>query len=132
MAAPEIDSADGIEVGGILLKDGAIKDMCVGTPTELTISSGSVTVAHSYHTIDTENDDASDDLVTIAGGTTGKIVIIRPVDTLRTIVVKNGSSANQISCGTDFTMGHYRDNMVIMFDSDLGLWFQLSRSDNGT
>jgi len=56
---------------------------------EVTIAAGVVTKTRSHHTIDTESDAATDDLVTINGGAEGEILLIRPSSGVRTIVLKH-------------------------------------------
>ena len=58
---------------------------------ELTIASGAVTKSRAHHTIDTEGDAASDDLVTISGGAEGEILLIRPGSGARTVVLKHNT-----------------------------------------
>ena len=49
----------------------------LGTPTELTIAAGVITRTRSNHTVDTQGDDATDDLDTINGGVEGDILLLR-------------------------------------------------------
>jgi len=58
---------------------------------ELTIAGNALYpgFTQSHHTIDTEGDEASDDLEQIFGGTEGQVVLIRPADGARVIVVKH-------------------------------------------
>jgi hypothetical protein len=58
---------------------------------ELTISSGEVTKTRSHHTIDTQGDTPSDDLDTVNGGTEGDIILVRPADDSRTVVIKHAT-----------------------------------------
>ena len=52
-----------------------------GTPSEITISGGAITVPGNsffrYHTVDTEGDAASDDLTLINGGNAGELLMIQ-------------------------------------------------------
>lgn len=61
-------------------------------PTELTIASGAITITQSYHTVDTQSDAASDDLDSIAGGEVGQIIVLRPVNDARSVVIKHSAS----------------------------------------
>ena len=99
------------------------------TATELTISSGSVTATQSYHTIDTESDAASDDLDTISGGIEGMVLIIRAINSARSVVVKDGTG--NIECAGDFTMDNAQDTITLVYDDTLDDWFEISRSNNG-
>lgn len=95
--------------------------------SELTISvGGAVTRTKSYHTIDTNADDASDDLDTISGGAEGDLIVIRPNNAGRTVVVKNGTG--NIICGSDFTMDNNQDTWVGLYDGSN--WLELARKDN--
>ena len=60
---------------------------------ELTISSGSITVTGSRHTVDTESDAASDDLTDISGGSEGDVLILSPANAARTVVVKHNQGS---------------------------------------
>jgi hypothetical protein len=102
-----------------------------GPFTELTIVSGVITVTGSLHLVDTEGDAATDDLVTINGGTTGSLLILRSADSSRDTTLKDytGSSGNLFLAG-DFTLTSSMDTItLIKFWSN---WFELSRSDNTT
>ena len=100
-----------------------------GPYTELTIASGAITATGSLHLVDTEGDAASDDLVTINGGTTGSRLILRSADPSRDTTLKDytGSSGNLFLAG-DFTLTSTMDTITLI---KLGSnWFELSRSDN--
>lgn len=93
--------------------------------TELTISSGAVTVAGNYHTIDTEGDAASDDLESISLGTDieeASLLIFRPDNDARTVVVKH--DVGNILCvgGADFTLDDEEDFCVAIYDAGLAKW----------
>jgi hypothetical protein len=62
-----------------------IKQLNLTDPTELTISSGVITVTQGYHTVDTEGDAATDDLDTINGGTLGDMIALAPINSAREI-----------------------------------------------
>jgi hypothetical protein len=99
----------------------------MGSPPEVTIASGAVTVTRSYHTIDTEADAATDDLDTINGGVTGDILVLRADNGGRTVVVKDGAG---IRLEGDMTLDHNEDSIMLFFDSG-GWWQELSRSNGG-
>jgi hypothetical protein len=56
-------------------------------PTELTINTGAITISQGFHTVDTESDAASDDLVTINGGTIGDVIVISAANDAREVKV---------------------------------------------
>ncbi len=93
---------------------------------ELTIAAGAITVTGSYHLVDTQDNDASDDLDTISGGNTGDFLILEAADSGRTIVVKDGTG--NIRTAGDFSLDTSHDR--IMLHKSPGDWYELSRSDN--
>ena len=89
-------------IGEILTKadlDAQVRDnlaflkvnIALETAVGLTIASGAVAKTRSHHTIDTEGNAASDDLDTISGGAEGELLLIRPADGARTVVIKHGT-----------------------------------------
>ena len=98
----------------------------LGSQTELTIATGVITITKSYHSVDTQDDDPTDNLDTINGGVEGQILIIRANNVARTIVVKNGTG--NIVCGTDCTLDSDKDTWTALYDG--ASWIELSRSDN--
>ena len=64
--------------------------LAFNSATELTISSGAVTVTQGHHKIDTEADADNDDLDTINGGNAGEILLILPANSERTVRLRNG------------------------------------------
>lgn len=92
--------------------------------SELTIASGAITVTQACHTVDTQDDDPTDDLDTISGGTNGMLLFIRPENDARTVVVKHGTGNIWISGGADVTLDDVRDLIALVYDgtkwSDVG------------
>ena len=104
------------------------KRIMVNESSELTISSGVITITGSFHTVDTEGDSSSDDLTTINGGREGQLLIIKAAHTARTVVLKNASA--NIVCGSDFSLDSIYDMAVLMFISSK--WLSISLQNNGT
>ena len=73
----------------------------LGTATELTIATGSITVTQSWHTVDTESDAAGDDLQTIAGGTNGDLLWMKAENSGRTVTLKHLTDNIKTSTGAD-------------------------------
>jgi hypothetical protein len=97
----------------------------IGTNTELTISSGVVTVTGAFHRVDTEGDAAGDDLDTIAGATLGDRVVIMSVTSSRQTTLKDGTN---LRLAGDFTLTSSVDTIELLY---LGtVWVELSRSNN--
>lgn len=99
-------------------------------PTELTISSGEITVTQSYHKIETAGGAASDDLDIIKGGTEGMILVLCASDDGHTVVCKDSAVAGRLSLGGDFSLDSTKDRIVLVHSAVDGRWYELSRSDN--
>jgi hypothetical protein len=82
--------------------------------TELTIAAGVVTRTQVYHTIDTQGDAGTDDLDTISGGAQGDLLIIRPVHTDRTVVVKHGTGNIKLRSAADVTLDDASDILALL------------------
>ena len=94
---------------------------------ELTISSGAVTVTGNYHTVDTEADDATDNLNNINGGSAGMMLLLTAEDSARDVVVKDGTG--NIQTAGDFTLDNAQDTILLFYTGSV--WKEVSRSDNG-
>jgi len=140
-AETEVEAADPLTLAGDVTIVGSGKSLEVinlkaETATELTIATGDITVTQLYHTVDTEADAATDDLIGINGGNDGQFVVLRPVNTARTVVVKhNGSAAaaDNILMGNnqDFSMDDDDDMILLIYDSALdtnGAWVEIARN----
>jgi hypothetical protein len=88
--------------------------------TELTIATGIITVTQSVHKIDTEADAASDDLVTINGGSNEQLLLIRAEHADRTVVVKE--TGNILLGGADVTLDNTNKYLLLIYDSGLSKW----------
>ena len=102
-----------------------------GSPTELTISGGIITVSGKikfrFHNVDTESDDATDDLDTINGGYVGNIIILQAEDSTRTVICKNGTG---LKLQADFSLNNIEDKLILLCIS-AGVWHELTRANNG-
>jgi len=108
----------------ILDVDGALR---VQKGAELTIASGAITVTHSLHKIDTENDAGSDILETINGGNgDGQILIISTAASSRDVTAKD-NDGNLVLNG-DFVMDNYWDTLTLMYNNSK--WMEIARSNN--
>lgn len=96
-------------------------------PTELTIATGVVTATKSFHTIDTESDASTDDLVTINGGTSGDVLVITAANGARSVVAKDGTG--NLNLAGDFTLDNENDTLSVIYNGTD--WIELSRSNNG-
>jgi len=88
--------------------------------SELTISSGAITITQSNHTVDTQSDAASDDLDTISGGTTGSMVYLAAANGARTVVIKHGAGNIVTADGSDYSLDDA--NKVVSLIRDATNW----------
>lgn len=116
-AEGDVNGQDLNDIGALILNDA----------TELTIATGVVTATQSYHTIDTESDDATDDLLTISGGTAGMKLTIRAIDSARTVVAKDGTGNLQLE--GDMSLDNAQDTLSLIYDGTN--WLETGRANNG-
>lgn len=116
--AAKLDVNGSVRVGNFLKLGTAL--------TEVTIAAGAITITESSHLIDTEADAASDDLVTINGGDTGTLLLLRTANSNRDVTVKDGTG-NIFTAG-DFVMDTAHD-MILLIRAGSS-WFEVSRSNN--
>jgi hypothetical protein len=77
--------------------------------------------------VDTEGDAASDDLDTINGGAqVGQRLLLRAINSARTVVVKNATG--NIQCGADISLTHTYDIVELVWGGSN--WFCVSEHDN--
>lgn len=105
---------DGVTVGPVLFSP-----IIIPAQTELTIASGVITPTNMYHSVDTESDAASDDLDTITAPTSFPIfnlIILRPADDARDIVVKHNVGNIILSGSADITLDDITDHILLFYD----------------
>ncbi|MGB1285072.1 MAG: hypothetical protein ACPG7F_00950 [Aggregatilineales bacterium] len=102
----------------------------VPTITELTISTGSITITQLHHSIDTELDTATDDLDTISGGVTGDILYVQAANDARTVVLKNGTGNILTYSGSDISLDE--DHKIINLIYDGTNWREVSDSSSSS
>jgi hypothetical protein len=108
-----------------------ILEMQLKTSTELTIAAGSVTRTQTFHTIDTQNDDAADDLDTIAGGTSGDLLIIRAAHADRTVTLKHNVNNLFLRGAADIDMDDATTLYFFQFDDGDSKWHDLGGGGGG-
>ena len=85
--------------------------------TEKTISSGSITVDQSKHTVDTEGDASTDDLDTInrsAGNE--EFLLLKAADDARTVVLKHGTGNIVTPSGDDYSLDSTDKVVLLIYD----------------
>lgn len=90
--------------------------------TELTISSGAVTVTQNYHKLDTQGDAGADDLDTINGGSAGMWVVFRDVNDSRDVTLKHNTGNIYCSSGADITISDTTEFVFGIYDDGMSKW----------
>ena len=85
------------------------------TATELTISSGVITATQTFHLVDTENDDATDDLNAIFGGSEGQVLIIGAANAYRTTVVRHNNGNINLHGKANISLIGLYDSLMLVF-----------------
>lgn len=107
-----------------------LNKLLAGAGADLTIASGVIAVTHLLHRIDTEGGAATDDLVTINGGSPRQILILEPVASARDVTVKHGTGNIFLTGAVDFTLDNVRAKLVLI-TSILGTeWHEIGRNDS--
>lgn len=101
-------------IGGLVLLDELAQAM--NAPTELTISSGAVTVTQLVHTVDTESDASSDDLDTLTFSGSSGIVYIAAANAARTVVVKHGTGNILLGGAADISLDDGNKALCLVYD----------------
>ena len=99
-----------------------------------TIASGVITLESVDNPIimlqiDTEGAAATDDLDTISGGRFGQVLVLKPADGSRTVVVKDGTG--NLNTAGDHSMDNSQDTITLMRTSESNdVWREIARSNN--
>lgn len=91
-------------------------------PTNLTISSGAITVSRNIHTIDTEGGASSDNLDTINGGAAGWWLMLRCYSGARSVVIKHGTGNIYTSSGYEISLDDEFNLVMGYYDGNLSKW----------
>lgn len=101
----------------------------LAAPAELTISGGVVTKTKSFHTIDTQSDDPSDDLNTINGGSDGDVIFLSAEHTDRTVVLKNETGNMHI--GGDMYLDNTHHVIGLIYSATDSEWHRFTGAGVG-
>ena len=117
------DPASPGAIGGTTPAAGTFTSVSAGSidftaATELTVSSGAITVTQGVHTVDGEGD-AADDLATINGGSAEQLLLIRPEHDDRQITLKHGSGNIVTPDGSDYEIP---DDGLVLLQYDGSNW----------
>jgi hypothetical protein len=124
----ELRDSAGIE-GGHLKLARLQFDALRATSSTLTIASGAVTRTRFYHTIDTEGAAGTDDLDTLNGGLLGDLLLIRPANDARTVVVKHLTGNIRLNGNADLSLDEEDDFLLLLFTGSQ--WWEVSRNVAG-
>jgi hypothetical protein len=94
----------------------------------LTIAAGVVTPTADYHAIDTEAAAASDDLDTITAPAGGvhRLLLVRPANGARTVVLKHGTGNIFTEDGTNLTLAGLAAFALLLYDLTAGGWIVIA------
>lgn len=99
---------------------GVVTTQIWNSAVPLTLSTDAITVTQTIHTIDTEASAASDDLVTINGGTDGQFLVLRNYNSGRTVVVKE--TGNILTGGFEVYLSDTDNYVLFIYDGALSKW----------
>lgn len=101
-----------------------------GAVTDLTISSGAITVSKSTHRVDTQAAASSDNLDTIHGGVDGMTLVLRTVDSGRDVIVKHNTGNIKLGVGGSVSLTSNIKSITLMYCADVGAgsWLELARA----
>jgi hypothetical protein len=95
--------------------------------TALTIASGVITVTKNFHTVDVESSTA-DDLVTINGGVTNQVLILRMPSAGHTVTLKNLSGNIVCAGNADIVLSNIGDLCLMIYS---GAYWYASAGGSG-
>lgn len=106
----------------------------VATATELTIASGAVTPTQASHTIDTEADAASDDLVTLVAthAKAGDVITLSAASDARTVVIKATGGNIVTPSGSSVTLDDSKKTAFLRYDGANWNVFEAGGNDYAT
>lgn len=123
-----LDVVGNLSVSGDVQVNGKLG---LGSASELTISSGNITITKAYHTVDTEADAATDNLDNINGGVDGDIIIIRQASSPRDVTLRDngGGTGNlRLAGGSNFMLSNTQSTIRLV--KTAVNWLEVSRSLN--
>lgn len=112
-----------VSTGGVSEVSHLIATILAMTPSDLTIAAGEITVTRSHHRVDTQASAASDDLDTINGGTANQVLILRPVNDGRTIVIKHNTGNILCVGNADIELDDKQDFAILLYDPVATTWY---------
>ena len=87
-----------------------------------TIATGVITITGNYHKVDTEAEEATDDLDTINGFAAGGFLTLVSVNDARDVVIKHGIGNVYCAGGNDITLGSSYEIAMLVYDVTNTRW----------
>ena len=102
--------------------------------TEYTVASGIITLngQPSIITVDTENDDGTDNLENISGGTAGQRILVKAVDASRVVTLKTTGNLNLTADFALDSADHFIELIYMTISGhsvSVDGWYEVSRND---
>ncbi|KKK97994.1 hypothetical protein LCGC14_2647180, partial [marine sediment metagenome] len=94
---------------------------------ELTIAGGVITKTKSYHFIDTQGNDPSDELDTINGASDGDVLFLEAEHTDRTVILKDGTGNLQL--GGDIYLTATGLVVALIYNATLVKWLPIASAN---
>lgn len=102
------------------------QNILLEAPVEKTIAAGTITITQTFHTVDTQDNDLTDDLDSIGGGAEGRIIILRAEHTDHTVILKHGAN---LILGSDIYLDNTSKYVALICDAALNWHLLYSARD---
>lgn len=126
----ELTATSGVTIDGLIVKDFGITFTDAG---EVTISAGAINVWGGYHTVDTQDDAASDDLDSINGASVaGRMLRLQAENDARTVVIKHNTGNIYNPSGGDITLDTAYGIVDLIYSAALSKWIVINTPVSAT
>lgn len=98
-----------------------------------TIASGAITVTAGHYNLATEGAAATDNLDTINGGATGRLLILKTNNSAQDVTVRDNSVGGgniYLSGNANRVLDHPEDTLTLIYDSSASKWLEMAYSNN--
>jgi hypothetical protein len=119
---------NGATVGASTPAAGTFTALGLPAATELTISGGVITITQSLHRVDGQGD-LDDNLDTINGGASGRVLLLYPENAARNITLRHGTGNIVTGDGANYTIP---DNGLVLLAYDGSNWRMVAGTGGGT
>jgi hypothetical protein len=96
----------------------------LATPTTLTLSSDAITITSNFHLVDTEGGAATDNLSTINGTSTSRILFLRGANNGHIVTIKHnvGNIWNEGQVDMPMNVGGLAETYMFIYNNSISLW----------